>query len=174
MASRATLRILLCIMFVGSAVPARGQTRTSGALDVVREVFGLGRVVRGHVIQHREGTLVLRGEDHRTYTVNTAGLEIPALRRLRDGRPVTVTLKSAGGPEPDTMPIASAVTIEAGPAKAFRRVEGTVESVTDDRITVTTSDGVRVALDRDRVVGELPPVEPAESLIIVYEQEPRV
>ena len=64
-------------------------------------------MVRGWVMQHREGMLTLRGEDDRVYHVNTAGLDAGALARLRDGHFVAVAMKR--GVTPGALPIASSV-----------------------------------------------------------------
>lgn len=145
---------------------------SGGVLDVLTDVLGLERTARGHVVQHREATLVLRGDDGRTYTINTAGLDSSAMARLKEGRPVTVALKSGSGP--DAMPIAESVSAGPGASKAFRRVEGTVEAVTGDRITFRTRDGMTLTLDRSRIVGEAPRVAVNETATVVYEEEPRL
>ena len=54
------------------------------------------------------------------------------------------------------------------------RAEGTVDMVSDDQIRFTTHEGMRVTLDRTRIVGETPPVAPNETATLVYEQEPRI
>ena len=167
----AVLTIVLGITVLLPATTASAQSHTGGVVDVLKGIFGLERVVRGHVIQNREATLVLRSEDDRTYTINTAALDIDGVRRLRDGRPVAVTLKNPG---PEGMPIASAVDLQSGPAKVFRRIDGTVEAVTDDAITFKGHDGKTFTLDRARIVGEEPRVAPHEPGVLVYEQEPRL
>ena len=165
--------VLTAVVLMTSVAPAlaQGPGRASGVYDVLTDILGLNRTVQGHVVQHREGTLILRGEDARTYTINSAGLDLTTLRSLRDGRPVTVTLKSSpdGG-----MPVAASLKHAEGPAKVFRRVEGTVDAVTDDRITFTTHGGNILTLDRARIIGEALHVAPNETATLVYEQEPRL
>jgi hypothetical protein len=141
-----------------------------GVLDVLGDVLGVTPSARGHVVQHREATLVLRGDDRRIYTINTAGLDQTAMARLKDGLPVTVALKSGSGP--DAMPIASFVEERRGAPKVFRRVDGVVEAVDGDRVTVKTADGIVLTLDRSRVVGEAPRVVEGETATLVYEEEP--
>jgi hypothetical protein len=167
------------VVLLGVVTPAlgqrQGQGREGGVPDVLTgvltDVLRLSRSVHGHVVQHREATLVLRGGDDRTYTINTVGLETTALRNLREGWPVIVVLKSPG---PDSMPIAASVAPGEGAVKVFRRVKGTVESVSGDRITFKTRGGMTVTLDRSRIVGEAPHVAPNESATLVYEQEPQL
>jgi hypothetical protein len=162
------------VVLLGAAHPAlASQGRGGGVRGILADVFGLDRAVRGHVVQHREATLVLRGDDARVYTVNTAALDTAALGRLRDGFPVVVSLKSEA-PDATTMPIASSIRQVDGPRKEFRRVEGTVEAVNDDRVVFRTRDGRMVTLDRARIVGEAPHVVAHEAATLVYEREPRL
>ena len=154
------------VTFAAAPIEARGM---DGVTEILKDVLGLDRTVRGHVVQIREATLVLRSADAQTYTINAAGLDTDGMRRLRDGQPVSVTLKRPG---PEGMPIASAVATEAGPRKVFQRVEGVVEAVTDERITFRARDGRALVLDRARIVGEPPRVTAQETGTLIYEQEP--
>ena len=164
--------ILTMLVTAWITTPTMTEARGIDAVEgIVRDVLGLDRTVRGHVVQSREATLVLRGQDARTYTINTAGLDVDGVRRLRDGWPVAVTLKSPG---PGAMPIATSVTREAGPAKAFRRVEGVVDDVSDERIVFRTREGQTLVLDRNRIIGEPPRVVAQESGTLFFEEEPRV
>lgn len=155
----------------GMTSPASAQSRPADAvLEALDQVLGLRWNARGHVIQHREATLVLRGEDRRIYTINTAGLDVSAMTHLKEGHPVIVALDR--GTEPDAMPIAASVAAGSGPTKTFRRVEALVEAVDGQRITVKTREGVTLTLDGSRIVGEAPRVAPHEITTLVYEQEP--
>lgn len=168
--SKAILTMLVLLTGLTSPALAQAPGRPGGVFDVLTDMLRMNRTLRGHVVQHREATLVLRGDDDRTYAINTADLDLDTLRGLRDGRPVSVALKS---PVPGAMPIAVSLTQVAGPTKVFQRVEGTVEAVSDDRIRFTTHEGMRLMLDRARIVGEVPHVAPNDSATLVYEQEPR-
>ena len=168
---RLTAIFTMLAVLVAAVASAQPRGGVGGVLDVLSETLGLDRTVRGHVVQHREATLVLRGDDQRIYTINTAGLDVAALGRLKEGRPVGVTLKSPG---PGAMPIAAAIQVGQGPAKVFRRVEGTVQRVEGDRITFGARDGQTITLDRARIVGEPPRVAPNETATLVYEDEPQV
>jgi hypothetical protein len=165
--------IFTILVVLGIVTPAwaQGSGRAGGAFDVLNDALRVNRTVRGHVVQHREGTLVLLGDDDRTHTINTVDLDLDTLRGVRDGRPVVVALKS---PVPGTMPIAVSLQPADGPTKVFRRVEGTVDAVSDDQIRFTTRDGMTLTLDRGRIVGEAPYVVPNETATLVYEQEPRI
>ena len=99
------------LVVLSALTPALAQVPSSGpGLGALIDALDLTRNVRGWVLRHREGTLVLRGEDDRIYRINTAGLDTGALARLSEGNFVTVTLKSSV--TPGAMPIASSV--EAG------------------------------------------------------------
>lgn len=164
------------VVLLGIADPALavGQGRGGSVRDILADVFGVERNLRGHVVQHREATLVLRADDTRIYTVNTAALDVAALSRLKDGLPVIVSLKSEA-PDATTMPIASSIRpVDGQPARAFRRAEGMVESVNDDRVVFKTREGMTVTLDRARIVGDAPQVLAHEPATLVYEQEPRL
>jgi hypothetical protein len=158
----------------GAFGPASAQLPPVGqsVFDALNEVLGLNWWAHGHVVQHREATLVLRGLDQRVYTINTAGLDAGALGRLKDGRPVTVELKRAT--RLDAMPIAASVAAIQAPTKTFRRVDGTVEAVSDERIAFKTREGRVLTLDRARIVGEAPQVDVNETATLIYEQEPTV
>ena len=172
-----TILIAIFTMIVASAGIADAAlaqpSRAGGAVwDTLNEVLGLNWHAHGYVVQHREATLVLRGDDRRVYTINTAGLDRSALSRLKDGRPVTVELKRAT--KADAMPIAASVAARSGPTKIFRRVEGTVAAVSDETITFRTREGLTLALDATRIVGEPPRVDANETATLIYEQEPTV
>ena len=172
---RAVLTICVGLaVLLGAGSPVAAAERDMGGpgvVDVLKDLLRLDRVVRGHVVENREATLVLRGQDARTYTINTAGLDVAGVRRLRDGQPVAVTLKSPG---PGGMPIAEAVDLGSGPRKAFRRVEGVVEAVSEDEIRFRTREGRTITVDRARFIGEPPRVAAQESGTLVYEEEPRL
>jgi hypothetical protein len=149
-------------------IPSAGQS----AVEALNELLGQNWRAHGHVVQHREATLVLRGLDQRVYTINTAGLDASALRRLKDGRPVTVELKRAT--KRDAMPIAASVAALQAPAKTFRRVDGIVQAVSEEQITFKTREGLLLTLDRARIVGEAPQVDVNDIATLIYEQEPTV
>ncbi len=104
--------VLTTALVVLTAVaPVAAQLPSSGpGLGALIDALDLTRNIRGWVLRHREGTLVLRGEDDRIYRINTAGLDAGAVARLSEGNFVTVMLKQSV--TPDAMPIASSV--EAG------------------------------------------------------------
>ena len=162
------------VVLLGIVHPALGQEgRSGGVRDIVKDIFGAKRDLHGYVVQHREATLVLRADDGHVYTINTAALDTAALGRLGQGRPIAVALKSEV-PTISTMPIAEAIKPMAGPVKVFRRVEGTVETVTADRVIFKTRDGLTVALDRSKIVGEAPPLTTDDEATLVYEEQPRL
>jgi photosystem II stability/assembly factor-like uncharacterized protein len=93
---------------LASAAPAAAQApRPPAALEALTDVLDLARAARGWVVRHREGTLVLRGDDDRISRINTAGLDAGSLALLKEGRYVTVAVKPSA--TPGAMPIAASV-----------------------------------------------------------------
>jgi hypothetical protein len=91
---------------VAVASPAVAQNPRAPALDALTDLLGLPQTARGWVVRHREGMLILRGDDDRIQRINTAGLDAGSLAMLKEGRYVTVAVKpSLTG----AMPIAAAV-----------------------------------------------------------------
>jgi hypothetical protein len=154
----ATVRAIVTTLavIVGLTGPAVAQPPADGVRDILSEIFapidhaGPIDVVRGSVVEHREATLVLRGDDGRVYTINTAGLDATAMARLDEGSPVMVALKSGS---PGAMPIASAVeAIEiqpsaAVPGRLLDRVHGTVDRIGLGSVTLTTEAGVELTVE---------------------------
>src|SRR4051794_21318780 len=90
------------------AAPVAAQSpRPPAALEALTDVLDLARTARGWVVRHREGILVLRGDDDRIYRINTAGLDATAMALLAEGRYVTVAVKQSL--TPGAMPIAASV-----------------------------------------------------------------
>jgi hypothetical protein len=151
--SRAIFTIALLVAAT-PAVVAQPQ-RPSQAFEALGDVLGLApQIVRGHVVQHREATLMLRGDDGRMYMINTAGLDAAAMARLKEGRPVTVTVKSG---TPGAMPIAAVVEpIDIQPSaavagSAHQRVHGVVEALGLGSLTLKTSRGDMLIVDTTQV-----------------------
>jgi hypothetical protein len=156
------------VVLLGTGGAALGQARE--AIDILTNVLGLNRTVRGHVVQQQDGMLVVRGDDRRTYAISTTALGASAAGRLTEGEPVTVTLRRE--PEGGT-PVAESVEQAAGGRASFQRIEGTVESVSGDRVTFRTRDGRTVTLDRSRIVGPMPRLSTGESASLIYEGDPQ-
>jgi hypothetical protein len=164
------IAVVTTVLLLASAAPGVAQTRPgAGVLDAFADVLGPIRTVRGEVVRHREATLVLRGEDGRIYTINTAGLDASAMARLKEGRPVIVAVK---GGSPGAMPIASAVeAVEIDPSAAVRgrpqeRVHGTVERVGLGTLTLRTAGGVVLTVDTTRT-SEPVRVRPGDLVTVV-------
>ena len=111
-------------------------------------------VVRGSVVEHREGTLTLRDEEGQLHTINTAGLDAAVMARLEEGRDVMVALKSGS---PGAMPIAAAVeAIEVQPSasigsRALDRVHGSVDRIGLGTVTLKTDAGVELTVETTQV-----------------------
>ncbi len=145
---------------VGTTIPAGAQQPADAVRDILSDIYSPIDhsapidVVRGSVVQHREGTLVLRGDDGRVHTINSAGLDAAALARLGEGGPVMVALKSGS---PGAMPIASAVeAIEiqpsaAVPGRLLDRVHGSVDRIGLGTVTLKTDAGVELTIETSQL-----------------------
>lgn len=155
-------------ILLGVAAAAGAQSpRPGGVLDALSDVLDLPRTARGHVVEHRAGTLVLRGEDDRIYRINTAGLDASDAARLREGRFVSVALKSG---TPGAMPIAASVdAIEIQPSAAVgatQYLHGAVEAVGLATLTLRADTGHVVTVDTTQVT-EPVRVRPGDLVTIV-------
>jgi hypothetical protein len=162
----ATVAVLTTLTaLVGTATPVVAQRPADGVREILKDIYGPvdhapTGVVRGYVVEHREGTLVLRGEDGRLFTINAAGLEAPALSRLEVGRLVMVAVKTG---DMTAMPIASAVEgIEVVPSasiggRTLERVRGRVDRIDGGALTVTTDAGLALTVDTTRVAQRVRP-----------------
>jgi hypothetical protein len=141
---------------VGTTIPAGAQPPADSVRDILSDIYAPIDhsapidVVRGSVVEHREATLVLRGDDGRIHTINTAGLDVAAMARLHAGSPVMVALKSGS---PGAMPIASAVeAIEIQPSasvpgRLLDRVHGAVARIGLGTVTLKTDAGVELTVE---------------------------
>jgi len=164
------IAVVTTVLVLAIATPGVAQTPPgTGVLDAFADVLGPIRTLRGEVVRHREATLVLRGEDGRIYTINTAGLDASAMTRLKEGRPVIVAVK---GGSPGAMPIASAVeAVEIDPSAAvagrpLERVHGTVERVGLGTLMLRTAGGLVLTVDTTRT-SEPVRVRPGDLVTVV-------
>jgi hypothetical protein len=126
-------------------------------------------VVRGSVVEHREGTLILRDEEGQRHTINTAGLDAATMAGLEEGRDVMVALKSGS---PGAMPIAAAVeAIEVQPSasiggRALDRVHGSVDRIGLGTVTLRTDAGVELTVETTQLM-EPVRLRPGDSVTVV-------
>jgi hypothetical protein len=143
-------------VLLAAAGSTAAQSPADSVRDIVSDIYAPIDhtapidVVRGSVVEHRVATLVLRGDDGRVHTINTAGLDAAAMARLAEGSPVMVALKSGS---PGAMPIAAAVeAVEiqpsaAVPGRLLDRVHGAVERIGLGTLTLKTDAGVELTVE---------------------------
>jgi hypothetical protein len=110
---------LLLLVGIASAQDQKSDKDRGGVLDVLQGVLRGERQVRGNVVAVHDTDVVVRGDDARTYVVNTSG----GTQGLKPGQPVSVTARSAGQ---KGVLVASALKTESSPTKNFQTIEGTV------------------------------------------------
>lgn len=161
------LLLLVAAVLLTPRAAAWGQSESGGVLDFLNSLLRGGQTLRGNVVLAEDTRLVVRGDDGRTYVVDTPSAEAAATPRLQPGQAVNVTARGDGG----TL-AASRVEPGEGGAKTFYTVRGAVESVTGSQVTFKTVEGMRVPLDLSRVVGRKPDLAPNQPATLVYEQRP--
>jgi len=160
--------IMAAVILLGP-VGAAAQQRDGGVLDVLKDVLRGDRKIEGHVVVARDGHVVVRGEDNRTYQVSTGGLDASTLGRLSPGQPVTV--ETRGATQQGTVTAAS-IQPRSGEPKRFERSPGTVKSVEGERVTFETEGGFTIPVDLSRIAGARPTVQPGQRATLYYEQAP--
>lgn len=126
--------------------------------------------VRGHVVVITDSDVIVQGEDGRTYTVNTTGMDSRQVRALEPGHAVGVATRGAG---PNGVLIGSTINVNPAALKAFARLDGTVLAVSGSRVTFEGSDGNIVLVDLPPMVGRAPAVELNTPATLIYESGPR-
>jgi hypothetical protein len=161
-------------MLVASGVPVAAQDSTRdtqkkdrGVVDLLNRILGGKQTIRGHVVAVKDSLLIVRGDDDRTYTVDTAAIDSSTTTKLEPGQAVTVAAASTGQ---NGVVVASGVEPGKEGAKEFRTVSGTVASVGAATITFTTRDGLEIPIDLSQIVGPPPRVRPNEAALLTYER----
>jgi hypothetical protein len=160
--------ITILVLALVWVVPAPAQTGER-VFDVLTDLLrggGGNQPIRGYMVSVRDSDFIVRGGDNRTYTISAAGVDRQLLARLQPGDPVKVTVKRGSG---DTL-VASAVEADNGQPRAFRTVNGAVESLSGGRLQFRTSEGFVVPVDLNQMVGTRPTLQPSEAATLIYEQ----
>jgi hypothetical protein len=191
LAGLTTLSLAVVAVISAPLVAAAQQPQERGGLggviDILSGILDGGRL-QGHVVVNRDTTLVVRGDDGRTYAIDTSQVD-PRLRGIPEaGERVTVVLARAreAGDRPEAGPsrgpgaerlVAQQLQLDSasgGPAarKTFQMVQGTVEDSQGEQFLFRTRDGLVVPVDVATIRG-LPPLAPKEPATLYYEQGPR-
>jgi hypothetical protein len=156
----------------GGLAAAQDQTKDSqkkdrGVVDILNRILGGKQNVKGAVVSAKDSTLIVRGDDDRTYVVNTAGVDSATTEKLKPGQAVTV---AAGTTGQNGVIIASSIEPGAEGTKQFHAVNGTVTSAGTSTITFKTRDGIEIPMDLSQIVGPPPRVRAREPATLIYEQ----
>ncbi|HEV8639981.1 MAG TPA: hypothetical protein VGV13_02670 [Methylomirabilota bacterium] len=105
-----------------------------------------GPSLRGHVVMITDSKVIVRGDDGRTYTVNTAAVDLEELGALEPGHAVGVTTEGAGP---------------------------TGGLIGGSSVTFEASDGTVLFLDLARIGGRRPAVEANAPATLIHESGPQ-
>src|SRR5262245_53062998 len=164
-----TIACLTALVGVASAQDQNSdKNKDRGVLDVLQGIVRGERQLRGNVVAVHDDEVIVRGDDNRTYVVNTSGADESTVQGLKPGQAVSVTARSAGQ---NGVLVASAVKPESSPTKNFQTIEGTVESVDGTKITFKTPNGLTLLLDLHQVIGRAPNLQPNTPATLTVEQD---
>jgi uncharacterized protein (DUF2237 family) len=165
------LSVILTTLVVFTAVPAHAQ-ESGGVGQAIGNILGgvLGRGaqdVRGHVVLATGPQLILRGDDGRTYSVDTSSLPAAEWRNLQPGDAVTVAA-SRSATAGDTL-VADRIQADSSASRAnYQTARGTVQSVMGSEAMMRTDDGRTLALDISSLPATARPT-PNQTVTVVYE-----
>jgi hypothetical protein len=161
--------LTIAVLLVAAAIPVAAQDKgggLGGVLDTLGSVLGGARKIHGTVVLIDGSTLVLRGDDHRTYRVDTASLEPARRTALRPGQVVTVTAR--GGGQGGVL-VASDLQPEAsGAGTTYQTVSGTIQEASPQRVLFKTRDGLVLPIDVAQMSG-LPYLGANQPATLYYE-----
>jgi hypothetical protein len=164
--------ILTALLLATSPAVAQERERgggLGGVLDTLGGLLGGGlNKTHGTVVLTRDSTIVFRTDDGRTLRVDTASLDADARGRLQAGQPATLSARGTG----DVLTATDVQIDQAGSARTFQRVSGTVQERTPDRILFKTREGLTVPVATSSIRG-LPAFQPNDPVTLIYEQGPR-
>lgn len=165
------------VIVLSSSLPAAAQSKKEGqgqglgnVLDTLSGILGGSQRVHGNIVLTKESTIVLRGDDGRTYAVDASSID-PRLRGiLQPGEAVTVVVKTGQ----NQTPVASDIQLDRVKSgaipqrKSFHQVLGTVELVTGSQVLFKTRDGLELPVDVSTIKG-LPALTPKQPATLIYE-----
>ncbi len=164
-----TMAAFTTVALVLGAAPAwaQGGGKSGNVLDTLGDLLRGAQSVRGRVVVLRDNELVLRGQEGKTYVVNTAAMESDTLAKLAPGQTVSVKLR----PGQHEVLIADTAKIEAGAPQSFQKIDGTVQSVSGERVSFRTKEGLVVPVDLAQVAGRAPKLKADEPATLYYESQ---
>jgi translation initiation factor IF-1 len=167
-----TIVILTALLLATGPAVAQERERgggLGGVLDTLGGLLGGGlNKTHGTVVLARDTSLVFRTDDGRTLRVDTASLDADARGRLQAGQAATLSARGTG----DVLTATDVQLDQAGSARTFQRVSGTVQERTQDRILFKTREGLTVPVATSSIRG-LPALKANDPATLIYEQGPR-
>ena len=164
--------ILTALLLTAGAAVAQERDRgggIGGVLDTIGGLLGGGlNKTHGTVVLARDSTVVFRTDDGRTLRVDTASLDADARARLQAGQAATLSARGSG----DVLTATDIQIDQAGSARTFQRVSGTVQERTQDRILFKTREGLTLPVATSSIRG-LPALKANDPATVIYEQGPR-
>ncbi|HEV8614856.1 MAG TPA: hypothetical protein VGU22_05125 [Methylomirabilota bacterium] len=162
-------------ILLASAAPASAQTGQGGlggVLDALGGILGgVAQKLHGTVVLARDTTLVLRGDDERSYRIDLASIAPQARQSLRVGETATVSVR--GGGQAGVLTATDLHADPSGAPKAFRQVAGTIEEGgNNSRIVFRTRDGLSLPIDVSQLRG-LPFFSANDPATLIYEHGPQ-
>ena len=169
--TKAIVILTALLLATGSAAAQeRGQSGgLGGVLDTIGGLLGGGlNKTHGTVVLARDSTVVFRTDDGRTLRVDTASLDAGARGRLQAGQTATLSARGTG----DILTATDVQIDQAGTARTFQRVSGTVQERSQDRILFKTREGLTLPVATSSIRG-LPALKANDPATLIYEQGPR-
>ncbi len=159
---------LTTLVLLTAGSPAWAQNTGEKMLNTLDRFLRSGQSsLTGHVVVLRDNELVLRGQDGKTYVINTSAVNQQALAQVAPGQEVSVSLR----PGQNQALIAESVQPASGARQAFQTTNGTVQSVSGSRVTFRTDAGMTIPVDLSQVAGRVPPFQPNQPATLYYESQ---
>lgn len=169
----ALLATLILISPGLSAAQSSSGGGLGGVIDTLGGILGIGGGrMHGHVVLVKGDTIVVRGDDGRTLSLDASKTDPRVRGVLKPGDGVTVTLAKPREGEPrDTRTAIADLQLDppSQAGKSWQRVEGTVQEASKSTVTFRTRDGLVLPLDVSGISG-LPVLQPAQPATLIYEQ----
>jgi len=163
--------LTIAVVVLASVVPVSAQDNKGGlggVLDTLGNVLGGGaRKIHGTVVLSDGSTFVLRGDDHRTYRVDTASLDPAKRTALTPGQAVTVSAR--GGGQGGVFVATDLQPEAASGGTTFQTVSGTIQEAGAQRVLFKTRDGLVLPVDVGQMNG-LPYLAANQPATLYYEQ----
>lgn len=128
---------------------------------------------RGHLVQAKGTTMIFRGEDNRTYSVDMSAVDAETWRAFELGQAVTLAARRGQGSQ--TL-IASRIEPEQPGRsgrprsnRSFRTMQGIVEKVEGFEVTVRTTGGTAVSVNIPPTTGD-PDFRVNDRAVLTLEQ----